>query len=380
MKKLFLYLPVVLLFSSCIQEEALNAEADIVACTIMNEEGIPDENVKGDLFIGNNMIAVQAMPFIELAKLAPVFTLTPGATVVPASGTVRDFSTPQEYTVTSQDGQWSKVYKVIIDTFRLPVKYDFEHYEVSGKYQVFYEDVAKQGVSFKQYIWASGNAGYAMTGNYTPENYPTAVALGEGISGTNALKLTTKSTGAFGTMVKMPIAAGNLFIGNFDVTNATKDPLAATLFGLTFDRKPLTLKGYYKYKAGSTYKQFVNNDRTQKYVTMPNITDRGDIYAVLYESTPEMPRLNGANILSNSNTIAIARVQNITDVEDYVSFDVNFEYGKPGQLVFDKQKLTDYKYNLALVFTSSIEGAYFAGAEGSVLWVDKVEIIFEDIK
>lgn len=380
MKKLFLYLPFVLLFSACIQEESLNAEADIVACAIMNKNGVPDENIKGDLFIGNKMIAVQAMPLIDLTELAPVFELTPGATITPVSGTMRDFSTPQEYTVTSQDGQWSKVYQVIIDTFRLPVKYNFEHYEVSGKYQVFYEEVKEKDAVFKQYIWASGNAGYAMTGSYEPGDYPTVIALKEGLMETNALKLTTKSTGAFGEMVKMPIAAGNMFIGNFDVTNATKDPLAATLFGLPFDRKPLVLKGYYKYKAGRTFKQFVNNDRTKEYVTMPNITDRGDIYAVLYESTPEMPKLNGGNILSNLNTVAIARVGNITDTEKYVAFEVSFEYGKPGQLPFDKQKLADYKYNLAVVFTSSINGAYFAGAEESVLWVDNVEIICGNIK
>lgn len=36
----------------------------------------------------------------------------------------------------------------------------------------------------------------------------------------------------FGGLVGMPIAAGNLFIGSFDVNNAMSNPLQATKFGL----------------------------------------------------------------------------------------------------------------------------------------------------
>lgn len=38
-------------------------------------------------------------------------------------------------------------------------------------------------------------------------------------------KLETKSTGSFGAGVSMPIAAGNLFIGSFEVGNALKDAM-----------------------------------------------------------------------------------------------------------------------------------------------------------
>lgn len=43
-----------------------------------------------------------------------------------------------------------------------------------------------------------------------------------------------KNTGSFGAGVNMPIAAGNLFIGKFDVSNALADALRATQFGLPF--------------------------------------------------------------------------------------------------------------------------------------------------
>ena len=48
----------------------------------------------------------------DLSKQSPEFTLTPGATISPASGTTRDFSEPQYYTVTSEDGIWKKRYEV----------------------------------------------------------------------------------------------------------------------------------------------------------------------------------------------------------------------------------------------------------------------------
>ena len=50
----------------------------------------------------------------------------------------------------------------------------------------------------------------------------------------NGLKLTTCDTGSFGAMVQMYIAAGNLFIGSFDLANALKDPLRATKFGIQY--------------------------------------------------------------------------------------------------------------------------------------------------
>lgn len=53
------------------------------------------------------------MPYgSDVTNLAPTFTLWPGATCVPASGTARNFSTPQTYTVTSSDGLVTKIYTV----------------------------------------------------------------------------------------------------------------------------------------------------------------------------------------------------------------------------------------------------------------------------
>ena len=57
-------------------------------------------------------------------------------------------------------------------------------------------------------------------------DYPT-VQVANGFRG-KGVKLETRDTGSFGAMVKMYIAAGNLFIGTFEVGNALTDPRKAT--------------------------------------------------------------------------------------------------------------------------------------------------------
>lgn len=109
------------LCSSCIRQEPLNAECDITSVTL-----------SGDILnrapqIGNNTILLVLKDNVSAEALAPEFTLTPGATIDPPSGTIRDFSEPQEYTVTSQDKKWHKTYTVTVQTnIYVSLAYDFE--------------------------------------------------------------------------------------------------------------------------------------------------------------------------------------------------------------------------------------------------------------
>ena len=54
--------------------------------------------------ISGTRIRVVVPPATDVTALAPTFTLSPSAVAVPVSGTVRDFSKPQTYTITAQDG------------------------------------------------------------------------------------------------------------------------------------------------------------------------------------------------------------------------------------------------------------------------------------
>lgn len=346
-----------LMLSSCIQDEALNSECDIEAVTLKSDD------LKGAPILENDRITFLAKPSIDLTALAPQFVITEGATIEPASGSVRDFTTPQTYIVTSQDKKWSKEYTVQFNLSEIKTRYSFEHYEQKGKYYEFFEQESAD--SEKQYIWASGNKAFIL--GTAPDKFPTTVEL-NGLIG-NAAKLVTQTAGSWGAAMKMPIATGNLFLGTFNNNMALTNPMKATNFGIPFAQKPARLKGWYKYTPGTTVTDKYNN-------VVPDRIDSLDIYAVFYEPTPEKPFLYGDNVLTDESIIAIARLKDRTAKTMFMPFNLPFEY-KEGKTI-DEEKLKDFKYNLTIVFSSSIDGAYFTGAVGSTLIVDEVELVCEE--
>lgn len=91
-----------ILVQSCIKKEPLNAECDIVSVTLSGDK----LNREPQIF--NDKVILIVKNDVSVSNLAPEFTLTPGATISPESGTPRNFILPQQYVVTSQDGEWKK--------------------------------------------------------------------------------------------------------------------------------------------------------------------------------------------------------------------------------------------------------------------------------
>ena len=162
------------MLSSCIRHELLNAECDITAATL-----------EGDVLnrapqINNNTVLFVLKDNVSADALAPEFTLTPGATIDPPNGTVRDFTEPQQYTVTSEDGKWHKTYTVTVQTnFYVSLEYDFESVRLietnKGKshYDQFYQDGDEGGATL---TWASANQAFVIAtfGAATePDQFPT---------------------------------------------------------------------------------------------------------------------------------------------------------------------------------------------------------------
>ena len=107
---------------SCIREEPLNAECDITSVTL------PGDVLNRQPLIENDKITLIVKNDVSVMSLAPEFELTPGATIEPASGTVRNFLLPQTYKVTSEDGEWSKTYTVSVERNNsINLNYSFEN-------------------------------------------------------------------------------------------------------------------------------------------------------------------------------------------------------------------------------------------------------------
>lgn len=359
--------------ASCIKDEALNAEADITNISFTGDilaNSYIELNPSYDDITNAYPIRIHVKEGTNLNGLAPEFELTPGATIEPANGSSQNFTKPVRYTVTSEDKKWHRTYSITIreqKASNIPTVFHFEKVRLggSGKYQEFYE-TADNGEELK---WASGNPGFKIA---QPEasvgEYPT-VQYDEGKVG-KCVKLETRTTGSLGLMVKMPIAAGNLFIGSFNIGPALSNPLGATRFGTPFYNKPVRLTGYYKYKAGEKF--YENGEYTSR-------KDIFNIYAFFYETTDDVETLDGTLPkldYNHPNMVALALIGNPHETDEWEYFDLPFDYERYGKTI-DEAKLATGKYKLGITFASSKNGDTFEGAPGSTLLIDEVELIYE---
>ena len=352
---------------SCIRPEAPNAEADILSVEV---EGITPREKP---LITNTAIKIEAEPWVDLTAVALSFTLTPGATISPASGSKQDFTRPVTYTVTSEDKQWTKEYTVTIASSRpAPGHFDFEKVSRYKKRdtgdELFYEFAISDGLK-----WSSPNEGFMLSLALDPSCDPKDPSVYPvtqdqiGYRGKCA-KLVTLSTGSFGAMFSKPIAPGTLFLGDFNVNEAMSNHLRTTLFGIPESRKPLMLTGYYKYKSGDKL-----TDKDSKEIAGKR--DLPAIYAVFFETDEETPYLDGTNVLTSPNIVLTAQLKDPKESDKWIHFKLPFEPVEGKSI--DPAKLKDGRYKLTIVMTSSKDGADFVGAIGSELLVDEMNLYFE---
>jgi hypothetical protein len=378
MKKTHLITLVVLatitLFTSCIQEEAPNTECDIIAVkTSWLEEN--KEILFGKPIISNNAVRFyvsEETSIEELKQLDPQFEFTPGAQIekldrIEENG---DRGVFLYYHTTSEDGNWGKDYEVsftkqtVIDT---EMTFSFEHFGVEKIYNMWHEEDAN---GTRLNWWATANAGFLMSGQgKDPAGFPTSVDS-EGVKGA-CVKLTTRSTGMFGKMMGMPIAPGNIFIGEFLAANATKAPLEATRFGLAIvPSKPVSLTGYYKYTPGEVF-----TDKAMKEIK--SRVDTCSIYSVLYEIDPDnFISLDGSNVLSSDRIVLVAQLEKPGAESEWTPFEL--QYKEVNGNVFDRKKLENGEYAITVVASSSKGGEVFEGAVGSTLHIDELKINWDN--
>lgn len=72
----------------------------------------------------------------------------------------------------------------------------------------------------------------------------------------------------------------------------------------------------------------------------------------------------------------VAELENPGEPADWTEFNVPFNYAN-GK-IFDIEKLRNGEYAITVVASSSKNGAYFEGAIGSTLYVDELEIVWDN--
>ena len=381
-KFLFVFLGVLLL-ASCFKDEPQNMECDILEAWVdydytpyfYNEADMRIASVPSDQ--KDLEFTVRSKADLPLMRL--YFSLTPGATIEPVSGSPQDFSQgPVAYTVTSEDGAWKRRYTVTFsnsvtngtddDDGLTVMKLDFENFRLNdkGQYYLWYEN-ADDG---ETEIWASGNAGFLLAkSKAAPDEYPT-VPDPDGYEG-SGVKLVTRDTGSWGKTFKKPIAAGNLFLGKFNTAFALTQTLKTTEMGVPFTQEPVEVTGYYKYTPGEVF-----TDKDMK--TVPGRVDEPSIYAVFYRNQDAEGGsvvLHGDDVQTSPLIVSKAQVASLPPTAEWTQFTMTFDYvGGDLQSPIDRAILANRGYNLALVFSSSKTGDTFEGAVGSTLYIDKVTL------
>ena len=390
LKNVFAGMIMCLAITSCIQDEGLNVEAAIDGCNGSNIQ-------LSTINTYSKTVSIYVSKATDLSALEIQFELPEGADIEPVDAAANDHAPKYDFSnskvpvtseqtleqyqrkfiVTSESRTTEAVYMITVIKSELPTEYHFENIEDgNNKYHIFYEFNLQKAEMLQ---WASGNPGFNLTGMArSPLDYITIQS--QGYMGKGA-KLETKSTGSFGAGVSMPIAAGNLFIGSFEVGNALKDAMKATKFGFPFYKHPTRLSGYYKFKPGTDYTSYTLGSDGKKNFFIDasmNGKDKGDIYAVLYEADNVEDFLDGYNSLNSPKIVSLARIksEDVKETSEWTSFDLPFVL--QNNKTINDNMLAAGKYKLAIVFSSSVEGAAFKGSVGSTLWIDEVTIHCEE--
>jgi len=278
-----------------------------------------------------------------------------------AVGDQLDLNDPANITVIAEDGS-SHVWTV--KSFVASANPQLDNWQLDEWYQTA-SDYYEPGNSAQSTVWGTGNPGTQLLNKLAT----TPVDLG----GSNkAAKMETLYNGLIPASLGMPISTGSLFTGFFNPDNLDPtDPQAAIEFGTPFTGRPATLRFQYQYQAGEE-----NKDREGNALSY---SDMLDIYAFL-----EI-RFNG-----EVKRLATAWFRSADEVGNLTSIEILFTYGELDNTFPDYMKPADNVYvsadsaafalptHITFVASSSFDGANFAGAVGSTLIIDNIEMLYNN--
>ena len=214
--------------------------------------------------------------------------------------------------------------------------------------------------------WDSGNHGSTLMGGI--ENNLTTSNTDIKHSGISSACLQTKFVGITSSLGKL--AAGNIFIGKFLGRVGVSD--GATGFGRPFTDTPKSVKLWVKYIPGS--KTHRGSGRLMEG------HDEGQIFIALTDETmdeynnekwPFVVNTGTKKYFDKNDSRVIAYGEKIfteaTNGEELIQIEIPIEYYR-----------NDRPSNIIFVASSSRYGDYFEGYDDSTMWLDDIELIYED--
>ncbi|WP_346862948.1 PCMD domain-containing protein [uncultured Draconibacterium sp.] len=357
MKKLYLCLLLSILLFSCVNEDyfGLSQYGNIKRIEVSNQAGnatIDTENKKVTIEIpaGVDLSAIN-IEKLELSSFA-----TSNKTI----GDKLDLNEPEILTVIAEDGskhEWE------IESFIASATPQLSNWDLNQWYKTasnYYEPGADAATT----IWGTGNQGTQILNKLA--------TIREDLGNGNfAAHMETLDNGALAGTFGAPISAGSIFTGVFNPDNIDpSNPEAAIEFGSPFTGRPKSIRVKYSYSPGA-----VNKDKKG------NVLDYGDacdIYA-LFEI-----RLGG-----NTERLATAWFRSEEAQETLSSLEIPVNFGELDNSFPDYMKPVNHGFvsadsasfvlptHITFVASSSFDGANFAGAIGSLLIIDDIEMIYE---
>ncbi len=227
----------------------------------------------------------------------------------------------------------------------------------NGGFEDWYKDGnvwnpwVESGVSF----WDTGNKGAATLGE--SNTVPTDdTSNGSG----KAVKLESRFVGLLGIG---KFAAGNIFSGAYVRTDGTNGVLS---FGREFNTYPTGLKFQYKYTS-----EVINKCNDSDYEFLLNRPDSMHVYIALSDKAEpyEIKTKKSERTLfdkNDKNIIAYGEFISAESVSGYKEYTIRLDYR-----AYRKPKY------IIIVASASKYGDFFTGGEGSTLYLDEMELLYE---
>lgn len=347
-----------ILLTSCVKEDhfGLSGYGNIKTILVSNQSG--------NAVIDNSTLSVvvEIPAGVDLSAITiQDLEVSSFATADKKIGDVLNLGSPQNINIIAEDGS-THTWTILSDVASNDPQLD--NYELNDWYETgsgYYEPGSDAATT----IWGTGNQGTQILNILATTPYD----LG---NNNKAAKLETMYNGTLPANLGMPISAGSVFTGYFDPDNLDPtDPEAAVVFGTPFTGRPDKLRFKYRFQPGEA-----NKDKDGNELTYPDMLD---IYALLEV------RLGGT-----TERLATAWFRSSEAIDVLTTMEIPYTYGELNDTYPDYMKPENNVYvstdsasfvlptHITFVASSSFDGANFAGAVGSILIVDDVEMVYED--